>query len=116
KEIPEDLSRHYVLKPLFSFAGGGVNVEPSPGDIERIPASEQSKWCLQQKLEYAPVLEAADGGRVKVEMRMMVFKPAGEPPIIAQNLCRLSRGKMMGVDFNKNFTWVGSSVALWLPS
>jgi hypothetical protein len=27
-------------------------------------------------------------------------------------LCRLSRGKMLGVDFNKDFTWVGSSVAL----
>jgi hypothetical protein len=25
---------------------------------------------------------------------------------------RLSRGKMLGVDFNKDFTWVGSSVGL----
>ena len=33
-------------------------------------------------------------------------------PILAQNLIRLSRGKMLGVAFNKEFTWVGSSVAL----
>jgi hypothetical protein len=68
---------------------------------------------LQERLEYAPALEAADGGQIKVEIRMMVFKPAGEPPVVAQNLCRLSRGKMMGVDFNKNFTWVGSSLGLY---
>ncbi len=27
--LPEDLRERYVLKPLFSFAGGGVNVAPS---------------------------------------------------------------------------------------
>jgi hypothetical protein len=48
-----------------------------------------------------------------VEMRMMFLRPYGEArPILAQNLIRLSRGKMLGVDFNKQFTWVGSSVGL----
>ena len=37
---------------------------------------------------------------------------ADEMPTLALNLCRLSRGRMLGVDFNKDFTWVGSSVAL----
>jgi hypothetical protein len=109
--IPDDLSR-YVLKPLFSFAGGGVNVEPSRADVEAIPESERGAWCLQEKIEYAPALQAADGGGVKVEIRMMFLRPDGETkPILAQNLVRLSRGKMLGVDFNKDFTWVGSSVA-----
>ena len=59
------------------------------------------------------VPSAADGGGVKVEIRMMFFRPEGEPSFtLGLNLCRLSRGKMLGVDFNKNFTWVGSSVAL----
>jgi hypothetical protein len=111
--IPEDLASRYVLKPLFSFAGGGVNVEPTEADIEGIPVQQREQWCLQERLEYAPALEAADGGHVKVEIRMMVFKPAGKTPVVAQNLCRLSRGKMMGVDFNKNLTWVGSSVGLY---
>ena len=31
---------------------------------------------------------------------------------LGQNLARLSRGKLLGVDFNKAFTWVGSSIAL----
>ena len=112
KQIPDDLSR-YVLKPLFSFAGGGVNVEPTIDDVRAIPDEEREGWCLQEKIEYEPALRAADGGDVKVEIRMMFLRPDDErEPILAQNLVRLSRGKMLGVDFNKSFTWVGSSVAL----
>ncbi len=115
--VPERLSERYVLKPLFSFAGGGVNVEPTPEDLAAIPEPERHQWCVQEKIEYEPALQAADGGGVKVEIRMMFLRPDDEPkPILAQNLVRLSRGKMLGVDFNKNFTWVGSSVALSLSS
>ncbi|HYK88690.1 MAG TPA: hypothetical protein VE398_07965 [Acidobacteriota bacterium] len=113
-EIPADLSDRYVLKPLFSFAGGGVNVDPRPADIAKIPSSERRGWCLQEKIEYAPAIPAADGGGVKVEVRLMFLRPDDEDtPVLAQNLCRMSRGKMLGVDFNKKFTWVGSSVGLW---
>ena len=112
QRIPEDLSR-YVLKPLFSFAGGGVNVDPTAADIEAIPASERHAWCIQEKIEYEPALQAADGGGVKIEIRLMFLRPDDEAkPILAQNLVRLSRGKMLGVDFNKQFTWVGSTVGL----
>ncbi|HEY8847749.1 MAG TPA: hypothetical protein VIO12_00550 [Thermoanaerobaculia bacterium] len=113
KDVPEQLTERYVLKPLFSFAGGGVNVEPTGDDLKRIPAEERGNWCIQEKIDYAPALQAADGGGVKIEIRMMFLRPDDEPrPILAQNLVRLSRGKMLGVDFNKEFTWVGSSVAL----
>ncbi|MEO6325383.1 MAG: hypothetical protein ABIT01_04630 [Thermoanaerobaculia bacterium] len=111
--IPDDLTEKYVLKPLFSFAGGGVNVEPTRADLDAIPESERGAWCLQEKIAYAPCLKAVDGGGVKVEIRMMFFRPDGATrPTLGLNLCRLSRGKMLGVDFNKDFSWVGSSVAL----
>jgi hypothetical protein len=111
--IPADLTEKYVLKPLFSFAGGGVNVEPTREDLDRIPESDRGAWCLQEKIAYAPCLKAVDGGGVKVEIRMMFFHPDGaRTPTLGLNLCRLSRGKMLGVDFNKDFSWVGSSVAL----
>lgn len=111
--VPKDLTERYVLKPLFSFAGGGVNVDPKPEDLARIPEHERAAWCLQEKIAYDPCLLAADGGGVKVEVRMMFFRPdADETPTLSLNLCRLSRGRMLGVDFNKDFTWVGSSVAL----
>jgi len=116
ERVPDDLSR-FVLKPLFSFAGGGVNVEPTAADIDAIPENERHAWCLQEKIEYAPALQAVDGGGVKVEIRMMFLRPDDEPrPILAQNLIRLSRGKMLGVDFNKEFTWVGSSIGLSVTS
>jgi hypothetical protein len=34
-----------------------------------------------------------------------------EKPILVNNLIRTSKGKMMGVDFNKNKIWVGSNIA-----
>jgi hypothetical protein len=112
-EIHGDLSG-YVLKPLFSFAGGGVKVSPSRREVDSIPGEQKQHWCLQERVEYAPALAAPDGGGVKVEVRMMFFKPDDEPrPILAQNLCRLSRGLMLGVDFNKDFDWVGASIGLW---
>jgi hypothetical protein len=112
--IPPDLTERYVLKPLFSFAGGGVNVDPVAADIEAIPAADRHAWCVQEKISYEPALEAADGGGVKVEVRMMFLRPDEDAaPTLAQNLVRLSRGKMLGVDFNKDFTWVGSSIGLW---
>ncbi|HUJ15624.1 MAG TPA: hypothetical protein VL284_17690 [Thermoanaerobaculia bacterium] len=107
------LSENVVLKPLFSFAGGGVNVDPAQKDIDAIPRGERDQWCVQEKIEYAPALKAPDGGGVKIEIRMMFLRPDDErEPVLAQNLVRLSRGKMLGVDFNKEFTWVGSSLAL----
>ena len=107
------LPRDSVLKPLFSFAGGGVNVDPTQKDLDAIPETQRDQWCVQQKIEYAPALKAADGGGVKIEIRMMFLRPDDErEPVLAQNLVRLSRGKMLGVDFNKEFTWVGSSLAL----
>ncbi|MBV8155720.1 MAG: hypothetical protein JOY98_14990 [Candidatus Eremiobacteraeota bacterium] len=109
------VTEHYVLKPLFSFAGAGVNVAPTAEDVAAIPRDQRSGWCLQEKIEYAPALQAADGGSgVKVELRMIYLRPDDAPQFtLAQNLCRLSRGAMMGVDHNKKHRWVGSSIGLW---
>ena len=109
------VTEHYVLKPLFSFAGAGVNVSPAAADVAAIPADQRSGWCLQEKIAYAPALKAADGGSgVKVELRMIYLRPDDDPAFtLAQNLCRLSRGAMMGVDHNKKHRWVGSSIGLW---
>jgi hypothetical protein len=112
--LPSDLAANYVLKPLFSFAGAGVNVHPSAADVAAIEPGERERWCLQEKIVYAPAFEAADGGTVKVEVRVMLLRPDGAAELVpATNLCRLSRGDLLGVDFNKNMTWVGSSIALW---
>ena len=112
-EIPQDLE-NYVLKPLFSFAGSGVKIDPTIEDIKAIPEEQKPGWILQEKITYAPALEMPDGGGVKGEVRMMFLRAPDEPtPQLALNLVRLSRGKMLGVDQNKNFTWVGGSIGIW---
>jgi hypothetical protein len=53
-----------------------------------------------------------DGPLSKAEIRMMFLWPEYGEPILVNNLIRMSQGAMMGVKFNKNKTWVGSSIAL----
>jgi hypothetical protein len=107
-----DLSK-FVLKPLYSFAGHGVNINPTVSDIEAIPKSEWGNWILQEKVEYAEVITTPDGNNVRAELRVMLIWPEekGSPQAL-HTLVRLTRGKMVGVDFNKGFDWVGSSCAL----
>ena len=83
-------SERYVLKPLFSFAGAGVNVAPSRADVAAIPAEQRGAWCLQEKIEYAPVLAAADGGRVKSNCASSIFVPT---------MRRSSRSRRISADF-----------------
>jgi hypothetical protein len=91
-----------------------VNVAPTAADVDAIAPEQRAGWCLQEKIEYAPALHAADGNGVKVELRMIYLRPDDAPSFtLAQNLCRLSRGAMMGVDHNKQHTWVGSSIGIW---
>lgn len=108
---PPDLER-WVLKPLFSFSGTGVNVSPTAADLAAVPAAERASTLLMRKVDYAPVIEAADGGRSRVEVRTMFVWREGRPrPVMT--LARLSRGPMMGVKFNRDKTWVGSTSCLW---
>ncbi len=111
--IPANCS-DYILKPLFSFAGTGVNPDLTPGAIDAIPIEERAQWILQERVDYAPALIAPDGIGVKAEMRMMFVKPDDEKRYtLAINMVRLSRGKIHGVDHNKGLDWVGSSVGVW---
>jgi hypothetical protein len=110
-EPPKDLE-NWVLKPLFSFAGSGVKVEVTPEDLAAVPPEERSQTLLMRKIEYAPAIATADGNLSKVEVRVMFVWKNGAPfPVTT--LARLSQGKMMGVNYNKDKTWVGSSGNLW---
>ena len=113
-ELPsgESLS-DYVLKPLYSFSGLGVDLEPTPEKIHALP--DPHSWILQEKVNYADCIPTPDGTRSKAEIRMMFIWPEGGEPILVNNLVRMSQGAMMGVKFNKNKTWVGSSIAFRAP-
>jgi hypothetical protein len=111
-EFPVDENiDNYVLKPLYSFAGHGVDMEPTR---EKIAALENPhEWILQRKIDYAAFVPTVDGQRSKAEIRMMFVWPDEDPhPTLVNNLVRMSQGKMMGVDFNIDKTWVGANIAL----
>jgi len=107
-DLPPDLDR-WVLKPLHSFAGSGVIVGPEERDIVSIPSHMRRHYLLQERVEYAPALATPHGG-AKVELRVLILWD--KEPIACNILVRTGRGKMMGVDFNKNMEWVGTSCAL----
>ncbi len=109
-EIPADLE-NYVLKPLFSFAGQGVIIDVTAEDIDKV--AEPHNWILQRKVNYANAIKTPDG-LAKAEVRIFYFWKDGEArPVATNNLARISKGKMIGVRYNQDKTWVGSSLAFF---
>lgn len=107
---PADLE-NYVLKPLYSFAGAGVKLDFTAADLDALPNKEH--YLLQRKVAYAPAVQAPDG-LVKCEIRLLYVWQRGEPrPRLLTGLARLSRGAMIGVDFNKDKDWVGGTTPLF---
>ncbi len=104
--LPADRDR-YLLKPLFSFAGGGIIFAPTDAQIAAIPADQRSNYILQERIQFEPVI-ATPEGPTQAEIRIMYVR-AGErfQPVLP--LIRMGRGKMMGVDHNKGLRWVGAS-------
>lgn len=108
KELPDGLD-NYVLKPLFSFAGQGVKIDLTQEDLDSI--DDPQNFILQRKVKYADVIETPDIP-AKVEIRMMYVWLEGDArPHLATNLARMSKGKMIGVRYNKDKEWVGGTVA-----
>jgi hypothetical protein len=106
KQMPSDLE-NYVLKPLFSFAGQGVVIDVTQSDIDKVKDPEN--WILQRKVKYADVIQTPDVP-AKAEIRVFYFWKDGDArPVATNNLGRLSKGKMIGVRYNKDKEWVGGS-------
>lgn len=108
--IPSDLE-NYVLKPLYSFAGAGVQIHVTKEMIAAI--EDKSNYLLQEKVAYAPIIETMDVP-AKCEIRMMLLHNSKENKTqIVSNLMRLSKGEMVGVKYNKDKTWVGGSTGFF---
>jgi hypothetical protein len=110
--LPEHLD-DYVLKPLYSFAGQGVNIGPSKKEIEAIPKEQRHEFILQRKMDFVPTLETPSG-MTKAEVRIMYVWDGGLKPVTT--IIRTGRGKMMGVDFNKKLDWVGATAGFQIKN
>ena len=100
----------WVLKPLFSFAGGGIVFAPTDRDLAAIPHDKRVNYILQRRVAFAPVI-ATPAGATQAEIRIM-FVRDGDALRAVMPLVRMGRGRMMGVDHNKGLEWVGASAAL----
>ena len=113
-EFPEteDL-KNFVLKPLFSFAGSGVNLSPTKEITDAI--KDKQNYILQRKVEYAPIFEDINGDFSKAEIRLLYIWPENNDlPILMENLARMTKAAMVNVDFNKkDAIWIGSSNAFF---
>ncbi len=111
-EIPEDLA-NYVLKPLYSFSGQGVIMNPTKADIDAIPENQRDNFILQKKVSYAPIIQTLDEP-AKAEVRLlMAWKKDAPRPEVLTSLVRLSKGEMVGVRYNMGKTWVGGSIGFF---
>ncbi len=110
REIPADLES-WVLKPLYSFAGLGVVIGPTRADIDAI--ANRSEYILQERVEFAATIDTPHG-MTKAEVRIMyIWLPEQDAPRAVTTIIRTGRGKMMGVDHNRNLEWVGASAGFW---
>jgi hypothetical protein len=108
--LPQDLE-NYVVKPLFSFAGLGVILNPTKEDLANIPKEKRTQYILQERMHFEPVIETPLGG-TKAEIRIMYIWLEELLPVMT--IIRMGRGLMMGVDHNKNMQWVGSSAGFYI--
>jgi hypothetical protein len=100
-----------LLKPLFSFAGKGIHFSPTHAELEAIPAERRSEYLLQQRMHFERTIDTPEGA-TQAEIRILYLWPDGGELTPVLPLIRLGRGKMMGVDHNRDLLWVGASAAL----
>ena len=112
KAGPDAVYNDLLLKPLFSFAGKGIQFEPSQAQLEEIPQPRRGDYLVQQRMHFEPTI-VTPHGLTQAEIRILYLWPDGGELTPALSLVRLGRGKMMGVDHNKNQEWVGASGAFY---
>ena len=106
RALPLDLE-NYVLKPLYSFAGLGVVISPT---LEQVQAANPSDYILQERVNFAPFVETPFG-LTKTEVRVMYIWQDQLKAVTT--IIRMGRGKMMGVDQNRDLEWVGASAGFF---
>jgi hypothetical protein len=100
----------WLLKPLFSFAGGGIIFSPTDADIAAIPDAQRHLYVLQERVSFTPVIDTP-AGPTQAELRIMMVRN-GDGYRAVLPLVRMGRGKMMGVDHNKGLAFVGAAAAI----
>jgi len=111
ERLPEDRSQ-WVFKPLYSFAGKGIQFAPTDEELAAIPVEDRRNYLLQKRVNFVPVIETPEG-MTQAEVRILYVWPDGGEMVPMISLVRMGRGLMMGVDHNRGQKWVGGSAGLF---
>jgi hypothetical protein len=111
ERLPEG-REDWVFKPLYSFAGKGIQFAPTAADLGAVPAEERRNYLLQERVRFEPVIRTPEG-MTQAEIRILYVWPDGKAMVPMVSLVRMGRGLMMGVDHNRDRTWVGGSAGLF---
>jgi hypothetical protein len=114
RERLPDAREQWVLKPLYSFAGKGIQFAPTQRDMDSIAPKERHRYLVQERVQFEPVIRTPEG-MTQAEVRILYVWPDSGEMLPMTSLVRMGRGLMMGVDHNRNQTWVGGSAALVVP-
>jgi hypothetical protein len=113
ERLPEDREQ-WVFKPLYSFAGKGITFAPTDAELAAVPVGERGQYLLQERVSFEPVIRTPEG-MTQAEIRILYVWPDGKAMVPMTSLIRMGRGLMMGVDHNRDRTWVGGSAGLICP-
>lgn len=101
-----------VLKPIYSFSGNGVIINPSAEIIQKI--KDKHQYILQEKINYAPVLASPNNQPSQLEVRVMLVQNPNKPGdyILMTNLVRAGKGGIIGTRHQQHEDWIGGGIAL----
>ncbi len=103
---------NFVLKPLFSFAGKGVDLHPTYDKIKNLKKREN--YILQEKVTYAPIIKTLENIFSKVELRLLyILNVASDTYIPLINLTRMSQSEMMNISYANQNSFIGSSISFF---
>jgi hypothetical protein len=67
-ELPGDRSQ-WILKPLYSFAGKGIQFAPTDDELAAIPAADRHNYLVQERVHFAHTI-ATPQGPTQAEIRI----------------------------------------------
>jgi len=102
-----------ILKPLFSFAGKGIEFGPSDELLASIPEDERSGYLLQERVHFEPVIETPFGPLRRRFGYCISGRTEGPRPGALAGASRSRQDD--GVDHNRNQEWVGGSAGFFPP-
>ena len=80
------IASEWLLKPLFSFAGGGIIFAPTDARLAAIPPDERAHYILQERVAFTPVIDTPHGP-TQAEIRIMFVRDGDALP---RRCCRSS--------------------------